>query len=104
MLWTTHGVNDSGSWVEGFKFCEQLRVEEDMNGFESSVQGSKHYVPLKAMDDMNDSTVWAQGSICYEQLSIIDDMNESRSHELRDLDAMNNYGLLMILLIHGPMR
>ena len=48
------------------------------------------------------SRSWAQGYGCYEQLNIEDGINDSGSHELTPLDAMNNSGLRMTLMILGP--
>ena len=51
MSWTNPGcelraiihMNDLGSWVEGSRCHEQLKVLDDMNDFESWAEASKYY-------------------------------------------------------------
>ena len=67
-------MNDSCSWVYGFKCYEQLRV----------------------VDGISYSGLWAHGYGCFEQLSIVDDMNDLGFNKLKLLDAANSSGLKMI--------
>ena len=60
-----------------------------MNNFGSWAQGSRWYEQLKVVDDMSYSGLWAQGDGCYQQLSIMDEMNDSISYELMPLDIMH---------------
>ena len=74
---------------------------DDLNDSKSWVQGFRCYEQFKDVDDINNIMLWARDSRCYEQVKVVDDMNDSRSHELRPLDAINNLGLWIIWTILG---
>ena len=69
-----------------------------MNDFGSWTQGSRQNEQLKVMDDF---VSWAQDPRCYEHLIIVDDINDAGSRDLRPLDSMNNLGLRIIWMILG---
>ena len=92
-------MKESGSWAQGFKRYEQLRVINDMNDLGlhelrpiDAMNRSRLWMiwtilchELKPLDcyellrdvkDMNDYRSWAQGSRHYEQLRVAINMND----------------------------
>ena len=79
-----------GSSTEGFRWCDDVRVMDDMNNLRS--------YELRPLDTMNNSRLWMIWTILHHTLKQLDAMNNlglwmtwmTLGHKLRALNAMNN--------------
>ena len=66
-------MDESGSWAQGFRFYEQLRVVDDMNDL-----GSHELKPLNAMNNLGLGMIW---TIISHELMALNVKNDSRCYE-----------------------
>ena len=83
-----------GLWMTWMTLRHELRALDTMNDSRLWLTSMNLIRELKALDAMKSSRFgW------YEYLNVVDGISDSGSHELTTLDAMNNLGLRMTLMI-----